>query len=33
MSGGALFFMLIAWAVIIGGVYVTMSNLIKYQQK
>lgn len=33
MSGNALFFMLIAWAVIIGGVYITMSNLIKYQQK
>ncbi|KYO63809.1 MULTISPECIES: MetS family NSS transporter small subunit [Thermovenabulum] len=33
MSGGALGFMLLAWVVILGGVYVTMSNLIKYQQK
>ncbi|ADD03532.1 hypothetical protein Tmath_2236 [Thermoanaerobacter mathranii subsp. mathranii str. A3] len=33
MSGGALFFMVFAWVVILGGVYYTLTSLIKYQAK
>ncbi|WP_132040224.1 MULTISPECIES: MetS family NSS transporter small subunit [Caldanaerobacter] len=33
MSGSALFFMVLAWAVILGGVYYTLSNLLKHQAK
>ncbi|MDN5332423.1 MAG: hypothetical protein PWP45_1648 [Tepidanaerobacteraceae bacterium] len=33
MSGGALFFMVLAWAVILGGCYITLSNLVKHQTK
>ncbi|HHY80149.1 MAG TPA: MetS family NSS transporter small subunit [Thermoanaerobacter sp.] len=33
MSGIALFFMIMSWAIILGGVYITLSNLLKHQAK
>ncbi|WP_148866162.1 MetS family NSS transporter small subunit [Thermosediminibacter litoriperuensis] len=33
MSGSALFFMVLAWVVILGGCFFTLSNLIKHQAK
>jgi hypothetical protein len=33
MSGGALFFMLVVWVIIIGGAGYSLSQVLKYQSK